>query len=123
MNRLPDRVPVESVRSNGLAFGAALIPTAPSALFIVLQAFVAAVILTILLAPIGLLVAIAVKLESEGPVFYTQERVGLGGRTFRVIKFRSMRQDAESTSGPVWATTKDTRVTRVGAIHSQGAAG
>jgi exopolysaccharide biosynthesis polyprenyl glycosylphosphotransferase len=110
------RVPVESVRSNGLAFGAALIPTAMERSIHRAASFMAALVLTILLAPIGLLVAIAVKLESEGPVFYTQERVGLGGRTFRVIKFRSMRKDAESTSGPVWATNKDTRVTRVGAI-------
>ncbi len=110
------RVPVESVRSNGLAFGAALIPTAMKRSIHRAASFLAALVLTILLAPIGLLVAIAVKLESEGPVFYTQERVGLSGRTFRVIKFRSMRQDAESTSGPVWATTKDARVTRVGAI-------
>ncbi len=110
------RVPVESVRSNGLAFGAALIPTAIKRSIHRAASFLAALVLTILLAPIGLLVAIAVKLESEGPVFYTQERVGLGGRTFRVIKFRSMRKDAESASGPVWATNKDTRVTRVGAI-------
>jgi exopolysaccharide biosynthesis polyprenyl glycosylphosphotransferase len=110
------KVPVESVRSNGLAFGAALIPTATERCIHRAASFLAAVVLTILLAPIGLLVAIAVKLESEGPVFYTQERVGLSGRTFRVIKFRSMRKDAESASGPVWATTQDSRVTRVGAI-------
>jgi exopolysaccharide biosynthesis polyprenyl glycosylphosphotransferase len=110
------RVPVESVRSNGLAFGAALIPTAMTRSIHRVASFLSAVILAILVAPIGLLVAIAVKLESKGPVFYTQERVGLSGRTFRVIKFRSMRQDAESDSGPVWATTKDSRVTRVGAF-------
>ncbi len=110
------RVPVESVRANGLAFGAALIPTAMERSIHRAASFLSAVILTILLAPIGLLVAVAVKLESEGPVFYTQERVGLSGRTFRVIKFRSMRKDAESTSGPVWATSKDPRVTRVGAF-------
>ncbi len=110
------RVPVESVRSNGLAFGAALVPTPMKRSFHRAASFVAAAILTVLLAPIGMLIAIAVKLESEGPVFYTQERVGAGGRTFRVIKFRSMRQDAESASGPVWATTKDSRVTRVGVV-------
>lgn len=110
------RVPVESVRSNGLAFGEALIPTPMKRSLHRAASFVAAVILTVLLIPIGLLIAIAVKLESEGPVFYTQERVGVGGRTFRVIKFRSMRQDAESASGPVWAVTKDSRVTRVGMV-------
>jgi len=110
------RVPVESVRANGLAFGEALIPAPMTRALHRVASFVSAVVLTVLLAPIGLLVAIAVKLESSGPVFYTQERVGLGGRSFRVIKFRSMRQDAESASGPVWATANDSRVTRVGAV-------
>ena len=110
------RVPVESVRSNGLAFGAALIPTPMKRSLHRAASIVAAAVMTILLTPVGILIAIAVKLESAGPVFYTQERVGLGGRTFRVIKFRSMRQDAESASGPVWAVTKDTRVTRIGAV-------
>jgi exopolysaccharide biosynthesis polyprenyl glycosylphosphotransferase len=110
------RVPVESVRANGLAFGAALIPTALERAFHRTVSFISAAILTVLVAPLGLVVAIAVKFDSPGPVFYTQERVGLGGKTFRVIKFRSMRNDAESISGPVWATTKDTRVTRVGAV-------
>lgn len=110
------RVPVESVRANGLAFGAALVPTPLERSFHRAVSFISAAILTVLLAPLGLLVAIAVKLDSPGSVFYTQERVGLSGETFRVIKFRSMRNDAESLSGPVWATTKDTRVTRVGAV-------
>ncbi len=110
------RVPVESVRSNGLAFGAALIPTRLERAFHRFVSFLAAALLIVLLTPFGLLVAIIIKLESAGPVFYLQERVGLGGRTFRVIKFRSMRQDAESATGPVWAATKDPRVTRVGAV-------
>ena len=110
------RVPVESVRANGLAFGAALIPTPLKRAFDRAVSFLTAVILIVLLIPVGLLVALAIKLDSPGPVFYLQERVGLGGRAFRVIKFRSMRQDAESSSGPVWATTKDSRVTRVGGV-------
>lgn len=110
------RVPVESVRSNALAFGEALIPTRFTRAVHRAVSFLSALVLTALLAPIGFLVALIVKLDSPGPIFYTQERVGLGGRTFRVIKFRSMRQDAESASGPVWATTKDSRVTRAGAV-------
>ncbi len=110
------RVPVESVRANALAFGEALIPAPFTRALHRVASFISALLLTIVLAPLGLLVAIAVKLDSRGPVFYTQERVGLSGRTFRVIKFRSMRQDAESGSGPVWATAKDSRVTRVGAV-------
>jgi len=64
--------------------------------------------------PITLLVAVAIKLESKGPVFYRQERVGLNGRIFRVWKFRSMRTDAEKDGVPRWASAKDNRVTRIG---------
>ncbi len=68
----------------------------------------------ILFVPMGLLVALAVKLESRGPLFYSQERMGSNGRGFQLAKFRSMRADAETSSGPVWASTNDTRITRVG---------
>jgi sugar transferase (PEP-CTERM system associated) len=63
--------------------------------------------------PITLPVALWIKLESPGPVFYLQERVGERGDTFKVIKFRSMRQDAEK-NGAVWAMKDDNRVTRIG---------
>ena len=63
--------------------------------------------------PISLLTALLIKLESPGPVFYLQERVGEKGKTFNVIKFRSMRADAEK-NGPVWANRNDSRVTRFG---------
>ena len=62
------------------------------------------------------LTAIAIKLESRGPVFYRQERVGANGRTFKVTKFRSLRTDAEKDGKPVWAAAQDSRVTRIGAI-------
>jgi exopolysaccharide biosynthesis polyprenyl glycosylphosphotransferase len=58
--------------------------------------------------------AIAIKLESPGPVFYRQERVGYNSKTFKVNKFRSMRTDAEKDGKPRWATANDDRVTRVG---------
>src|SRR5689334_10226070 len=74
-----------------------------------------AIIGFILSLPLMLLTAMAVKLESRGPIFYTQERVGKNGRTFRMIKFRSMRTDAEK-NGAVWAMASDPRVTRVGRI-------
>jgi lipopolysaccharide/colanic/teichoic acid biosynthesis glycosyltransferase len=57
---------------------------------------------------------LAVRLDSEGPVFYTQTRVGKGGRLFKVVKFRTMRQDAESSTGAQWAANNDPRITRVG---------
>ncbi len=71
-------------------------------------------VLLIATAPLMVLAAIAVKLESRGPLFYRQERVGLHGRPFMVTKFRSMRQDAEKDGKPRWATKDDDRVTRVG---------
>jgi sugar transferase (PEP-CTERM system associated) len=65
--------------------------------------------------PIILATALLIKLESKGPVFYRQERVGMNGKIFEVIKFRSMRTDAEK-DGPVWAQSEDDRVTRVGNV-------
>ena len=67
-------------------------------------------------APLWAAIAAAVKIEDGGPVFYAQERVGRGGRTFRALKFRSMVVDAESASGPVQAVAHDPRVTRVGRV-------
>lgn len=65
--------------------------------------------------PVALLTALLIKLESRGPVFYRQERVGKNGQTFVVMKFRSMCTDAEK-DGPVWASSEDDRVTRVGRV-------
>jgi sugar transferase (PEP-CTERM system associated) len=65
--------------------------------------------------PIVIITAILIKIESRGPIFYRQERVGKNGRTFSLMKFRSMRVDAEK-DGPVWAKTEDERTTRVGRI-------
>ena len=74
-----------------------------------------ALIGAILSLPIVLLTAVLIKLESRGPVFYKQERVGKNGRTFVLTKFRSMRVDAEQ-DGPVWASKGDSRTTRIGRV-------
>lgn len=68
----------------------------------------------IILIPVMLVTAIAIKLDSKGPVFYSQERVGLYGKPYKVYKFRSMKQDAEAQSGPVLAKEGDSRITKVG---------
>jgi len=67
----------------------------------------------ILSLPLCLFVALAIKLDSSGPVFYRQDRVGQDGKTFTMLKFRSMRNDAEE-NGPKWAAINDDRITRVG---------
>lgn len=64
--------------------------------------------------PVMVVTALAIRIESRGPVLYRQERVGLNGVPFKVIKFRSMRTDAEKDGKPRWATKNDDRVTRVG---------
>ena len=70
----------------------------------------------VLLSPLLLLIALAVKLSSPGPVLYRQTRMGLNGQTFEILKFRSMPVDAEAASGPVWSQPGETRATRVGAF-------
>lgn len=68
----------------------------------------------ILTSPIMLFTSLLIKLDSPGPVLFRQERVGEGGRVFTLLKFRSMKVDAESDTGPKWATLNDERITRVG---------
>ena len=79
-----------------------------------LMDIVISIIFIIFSSPIVFATAIAIKSESHGPVFYKQERSGLNGKPFRIIKFRSMRSDAEKLSGPVWSTKDDPRITKVG---------
>jgi Undecaprenyl-phosphate glucose phosphotransferase len=77
---------------------------------------VVASIALVILMPLMLLIALLVKLTSPGPVLYAQERMGLDGRSFQMLKFRSMRVDAESKSGAVWAKEVDDRRTLFGTI-------
>lgn len=73
-----------------------------------------AVTALIILSPVMLITAVMIKLDSKGPVLYSQERVGLYGKTFFVHKFRSMKQDAEAKCGPVLAAEGDPRITKFG---------
>lgn len=75
---------------------------------------IAATILLVIFSPLMLITALLIFLEDGAPVLYRQERVGLNGRLFNVVKFRSMRRDAESDGKPRWATANDDRTTRVG---------
>jgi sugar transferase (PEP-CTERM system associated) len=81
-----------------------------------LMDLVCATVISIILAPVILLTALAIKLESKGPIFYHQERVGKNRKPYTMHKFRSMVVDAEINSGPVWAMKNDDRITRTGRI-------
>ena len=109
-------VPVDSLKASWLVYGEGFVQgparrVAKRAFDVASSAF-----LLVVAAPVMLLAVLAIKLDSRGPVFYRQERVGLGGRGFQCVKFRSMRIDAESDGVARWATKNDSRVTRVGAF-------
>ncbi|HVO74778.1 MAG TPA: sugar transferase [Ignavibacteriaceae bacterium] len=77
---------------------------------------VVSLIILIFNSPICLLAAIAIKMDSPGPIFFTQERCGMNNTQFRIVKFRSMFPNAEKFTGPVWSQKDDPRVTRIGRI-------
>jgi exopolysaccharide biosynthesis polyprenyl glycosylphosphotransferase len=77
---------------------------------------VVSLIILLITLPINILFAIAIKFDSKGPIFFRQERMGMNGKTFKIVKFRSMFKDAEKHTGPVWSQKDDPRVTRVGKI-------
>jgi len=110
------KIPVEDLRPSWLIFSKGF--SQGRLRLLTKRAFdiVAAAIGLIVSAPLVLLTALAIRLESEGPVIYRQRRVGQGGKEFLLFKFRSMRVDAEAAGTPAWATKDDPRQTRVGRI-------
>lgn len=81
-----------------------------------LMDLVVSLIIILITMPIWFITAVAIKLESKGPVFFSQERCGQNGSVFKMIKFRSMRKDAEKLTGPVWSQKDDPRITGVGKL-------
>ena len=77
---------------------------------------IVSIIALIIILPLMVLIAALIKLASPGPVFYKQERMGIGGDTFQMLKFRTMRTDAEKATGPVWAEKDDPRRTKLGSF-------
>ncbi len=75
---------------------------------------VASLLGLILSTPFFVLIPLLIKLDSRGPIFFTQKRIGENNRTFTIIKFRTMKEDAEKLTGPMWASEDDPRITRVG---------
>jgi lipopolysaccharide/colanic/teichoic acid biosynthesis glycosyltransferase len=112
--RLTGKIPAEAMRPSYLIFnpGFGMHPLAATAKR--LLDFTLALLGLLVTWPVMLAVAVAVRLDSPGPVLFRQERTGQRGRPFTLNKFRSMRADAEKLSGPVWASEDDPRVTRVG---------
>jgi len=74
----------------------------------------AALLSLLLLSPIAFLIMVGITLTSPGGIFYVQERLGAGGRKFKLLKFRTMIENAEQSTGPVWASKNDQRITRFG---------
>ncbi len=108
------RVCIRQLRPSQLIFTAELGPRSYTLLLQSLYSVPIAAVGVLLTAPLMLLIAVAVKLSSPGPVLFRQRRVGLHGAPFVLYKFRSMRTDAEATTGAVWASPDDPRVTRLG---------
>lgn len=111
--RVLRRIPVQFLRASDFAFADELTVSSLRRAFKRAFDLAVAALLLGVSGPFLLLVAAAIKLDSRGPVFYRQERTGLGGATYYLWKFRSMRTDAEK-DGAVWARANDDRVTRVG---------
>jgi sugar transferase (PEP-CTERM system associated) len=114
MAALTGRVWLEAIRPSWFVFSEGFRRSRATLLIKrVLDILISATFL-IVMAPLFVIVAIWIKLDSKGPAIYRQERVGLRGKPFRVLKFRSMAVDAEAKQGAQWAVVGDPRVTRVG---------
>jgi sugar transferase (PEP-CTERM system associated) len=114
LEKISGKIEVESLYPSWLVFGEGF---RRSTAFIVVRRAVSIVISLIgliLALPLFPLIMLAIRLDSKGPVFYSQTRVGKAGRVFKVVKFRTMGQDAEAASGPKWAGDNDPRITRIG---------
>jgi sugar transferase (PEP-CTERM system associated) len=114
LEKISGKIEVEGLYPSWLVFGEGFHRSTPFRWIRRSLSFVISLIGLILALPLIPLIALAVYLDSKGPVFYYQDRVGKNGRLFKVVKFRTMRQDAEAANGPQWAGSHDPRVTRVG---------
>jgi sugar transferase (PEP-CTERM system associated) len=114
--RITGKVLVEKINPSWLIFSEGFAKSKISRIMKRLLGMLMSTVLLIGFSPLILLVAVAIKLDSRGSVFFSQERVGKYGKVFMMHKFRSMDADAEEASGPVWADESDSRITRVGNI-------
>ena len=112
--RVTGEVPVDSLKASWLIYGDGFRQGWARRMMKRSFDMLAAFLLLVVAAPVMIAAAIAIYFESGRPIIFRQERVGLGGRTFLLLKFRSMCADAEKDGVPKWASTGDARVTRVG---------
>ena len=114
--RITGKLLIEKINPSWLIFSEGFVKSKASRFTKRLVGFVMSSIMLIIFSPLMFLVAVAIKLDSRGPVLFSQERVGENEEIFRLYKFRSMRVNAEEETGPVWASDDDARITRVGKI-------
>lgn len=114
--RVAGKIPIENLKPSWMVFNSGFGVTKRALLEKRILSIVVSSILLVLCLPVMLVLAVLIKLDSKGPVFYKQERVGQDGKSFMLIKFRSMFENAESGTGPVWAKEGDDRITRMGRI-------
>jgi sugar transferase (PEP-CTERM system associated) len=110
------KILVTAVRPSWLIFSDGFVKTPRTEIIKRLVDVTLSLGLLLVALPVMAITAIAIRLESAGPIFYRQPRLGRNGCVFILNKFRSMRQDAEKDTGPVWSAHQDPRITRVGAI-------
>ena len=114
--RTRSEVPLDSLKASWLVYGQGFIQGRARQTAKRIFDIVSSSLLLLIAAPVMLLTVIAIKLDSRGPVLYRQQRVGLGGRLFMCLKFRSMQIDAEGDGVARWAVKDDPRITRVGSF-------
>ena len=114
LERISGKIEVDNLYPSWLVFGEGFRRSSTFRLVRRLISVVIALVGLVIALPLCPLIMLAIRLDSKGPIFYRQRRVGKAGRTFDVIKFRTMRADAEAIGGPQWAGNNDPRVTRIG---------
>jgi sugar transferase (PEP-CTERM system associated) len=113
---LTGKLTVESLNPSGLIFSGGFQKILLRRILKRSVDMILSVFMLIVCSPLIVITAVLIKIDSKGPVFFSQERVGERGKIYRMHKFRSMVADAEKQSGPVWAQSDDDRITRVGKI-------
>ncbi|UCC41562.1 MAG: TIGR03013 family PEP-CTERM/XrtA system glycosyltransferase [Candidatus Aminicenantes bacterium] len=114
--RITGKLLIEKIKPSWLIFSDGFVKSKISRATNRLVGLLLSALMLLFLFPLMLLVAVAIKLNSRGPVLFVQERVGENGKVYTLYKFRSMVADAEKGSGPVWASEDDPRITRVGKL-------